>query len=112
MITFENFALKCPEFDKANEGFSYFSRFPLSRHLNKIFQILTLTFSSLKHKKYGYIICHWPHIADIKTNACYSKNDTVFPSVTIQNFKEINYIQYIPSSDKFVIVKKLVHCHV
>lgn len=48
---FENFALKCPEFDKANEGFSYFSRFPLSRHLNKIFQILTLTFFSLKHKK-------------------------------------------------------------
>lgn len=42
----------------------------------------------------------------------HSKNDTVFPSVTIQNFKEINYIQYIPSSDKFVIVKKLVHCHV
>lgn len=53
---FENFALKCPEFDKANEGFSYFSRFPLSRHLNKIFQILTLTFFSLKHKKYGYLI--------------------------------------------------------
>lgn len=55
---FENFALKCPEFDKANEGFSHFSRFPLSGHLNKmhVFQILTLTFSSLKHKKYGYLI--------------------------------------------------------
>lgn len=105
---FENFALKCPEFDKANEGFSHFSRFPLSGHLNKmhVFQILTLTFSSLKHKKYGYLICHWPHIADIKINVCYSKNDTVFPSVTIQNFKQINYVQYIPSSDKFVNSQK------
>lgn len=34
---FENFVFKCFEFDKVNEGFSYFLRFLLFGYLNKMY---------------------------------------------------------------------------